>query len=886
MAFALLAPNLGLCSSVSVDADGPGGNGKDNGAADAFRVVLNGGNLEVYIDGALSQSESLAGTTTLTIEGSSDDDTLTVDLAGGNPVPAGGLIFHGRSQSTEDTLRLTGGTAAVSYAFTDLQDGTVEVDGRVITYTGLEPVIDLVPGTLTVNGTNGDNAITYTQGVITPATNGLVSVDGFETIEFSNKTSLTINGQNGDDEIVLQNPNTPTGLTGITVNGGGGAGDRVVVKATAGTDVILATPTGVDAATVVGAAPVPVNLSSIEGIRIDGKGGDDLLTLQGTAGDDTVVLETGTGIDAGRFLLNLLLPVSFSDIGANAQIVLDAAGGTDLFDYRATDSRDQFQCAPTTGVLVVSNGSGVRVGVQPIGVEELKLTGLGGGDLFSINAPQPYGRIILDGGDPAGGDVLQVMGEDGVNDTFDAIPGLMPGDGTVILGGLVIDYLNVEEIDCFGSPIDMDSITIQDDTGDNTWIVDAGTLLYGGRVRIDDHSPIQFTSIAFVTLENGRIAFGGVDTFRVFPTSLPTAFARMDIIGDDFDLLQLVGSPGNDQFVVGEGTSFTNGTTVNFVGCAEVQALGNGGNDRFEITPATTSIIVDGGSPSVGPTGDTLDLVSSGATITHYPGLWFGEGAFESDAPATMLVQYKDIESALVDGGPIPTPVTPTPNSDPTATASASPTSGTAPLSVSFNGGGSDPDSDPLSFSWDFGDGSSSNIEDPTHTFSAPGTYVVTLTVSDGNGGTDSASVTITVNSLLYQVQKARVRLNFAKAFKDRIILLGSLRLPDGFNPSGTSVELDFGGVRAGGILGQNGKVFGADFKFALKVLGGSDALFKATLRRGNFAAELADEGLTNETADGKVVEVIVGLTIGSQVYAGTANGVWKARAGRGGKMR
>jgi len=64
-------------------------------------------------------------------------------------------------------------------------------------FTNLEPVLDLVAGPLTVVGTNGDNAINYTQGSV--AANGLVSVDGFETIEFSNKTTLTINALAGSD---------------------------------------------------------------------------------------------------------------------------------------------------------------------------------------------------------------------------------------------------------------------------------------------------------------------------------------------------------------------------------------------------------------------------------------------------------------------------------------------------------------------------------------------------------------------------------------------------------------------------------------------------------------------------------------------------------------
>jgi PKD repeat protein len=66
-----------------------------------------------------------------------------------------------------------------------------------------------------------------------------------------------------------------------------------------------------------------------------------------------------------------------------------------------------------------------------------------------------------------------------------------------------------------------------------------------------------------------------------------------------------------------------------------------------------------------------------------------------------------------------------------TADFTGSPTSGVAPLGVSFTDtstGG------PTSWSWDFGDGSTSVQQNPSHTYSAAGTYSVTLSVSNGTG--------------------------------------------------------------------------------------------------------------------------------------------------------
>ncbi|MEM9835714.1 MAG: PKD domain-containing protein [Bacteroidota bacterium] len=87
-------------------------------------------------------------------------------------------------------------------------------------------------------------------------------------------------------------------------------------------------------------------------------------------------------------------------------------------------------------------------------------------------------------------------------------------------------------------------------------------------------------------------------------------------------------------------------------------------------------------------------------------------------------------------------------NTPPTAVVTTSGTTGTAPFSVSFDGSGSsDADGDMLSYVWDFGDGNSATGSMPTHVYTTPGTYTATLTVDDGNGGSDTESIAITVES-------------------------------------------------------------------------------------------------------------------------------------------
>ena len=85
-------------------------------------------------------------------------------------------------------------------------------------------------------------------------------------------------------------------------------------------------------------------------------------------------------------------------------------------------------------------------------------------------------------------------------------------------------------------------------------------------------------------------------------------------------------------------------------------------------------------------------------------------------------------------------------NRPPTAAASASPTTGTVPLTVSFDGtDSSDLDGDPLSYSWSFGDGTEGSGAVVSHTYQSQGTFLATLTVSDGRGGSASDTVAVSV---------------------------------------------------------------------------------------------------------------------------------------------
>jgi PKD repeat protein len=90
-------------------------------------------------------------------------------------------------------------------------------------------------------------------------------------------------------------------------------------------------------------------------------------------------------------------------------------------------------------------------------------------------------------------------------------------------------------------------------------------------------------------------------------------------------------------------------------------------------------------------------------------------------------------------------------NQWPIAVATANTSSGDIPLTVTFDSTGTtDLDGTIVSYFWDFGDGTTSTSQNPQHTYTVPGKYVATLTVTDNLGvkSTDTASVEATAPNM------------------------------------------------------------------------------------------------------------------------------------------
>ncbi|MGZ4787614.1 MAG: PKD domain-containing protein [Terriglobales bacterium] len=85
-------------------------------------------------------------------------------------------------------------------------------------------------------------------------------------------------------------------------------------------------------------------------------------------------------------------------------------------------------------------------------------------------------------------------------------------------------------------------------------------------------------------------------------------------------------------------------------------------------------------------------------------------------------------------------------NLPPIAMLNVTPTSGTAPVTVTATTAGSyDPDGNIVSTTIDFGDGTILNTPSGSHTYSTPGMYTVTATVTDNYGAIGTATSAVTV---------------------------------------------------------------------------------------------------------------------------------------------
>ena len=234
-----------------------GGNGDDtvtassgpeggNGSADALLLNLNAGNgnLDYSVNGtAVFTAVPGAGADQVIINGSSDDDSLTIDFINGSPLASGGTFFNGGGQQAGgDDLTLNNGTfAGITHNFTNANDGTIDLtDGTTdsITYTGLEPIFDNLSAMDRIFEFRSASAETITISDDATGGNDISTIDSTEgeIVSFVSPTnSMTVevnaNGGSGADTINVQGLDSLFDAD-VTINGGDNDGVLFQTNAT------------------------------------------------------------------------------------------------------------------------------------------------------------------------------------------------------------------------------------------------------------------------------------------------------------------------------------------------------------------------------------------------------------------------------------------------------------------------------------------------------------------------------------------------------------------------------------------------------------------------------------------------------------------------------
>jgi len=257
---------------------------------------------------------------------------------------------------------------------------------------------------------------------------------------------------------------------------------------------------------------------------------------------------------------------------------------------------------------------------------------------------------------------------------------------------------------------------------------------------------------------------------------VPVPFSSAGTSDPDGDTLTYAWDFGDTATSTAANPSHTYSSTGPFTVSLTVDD-GNGGSDNAQTT-ATISVnnppIASVNGPYTGMVGVPVSFSSAGTsdpdghTLTY---AWdFGDTGtstaanpshtYSSTGPFTVSLTVDDGNGGSDNAQ---TTATISVNNPPIASVNG-PYTGTVGVPVSFSSAGtSDPDGDTLTYAWDFGDTFTSTAANPSHTYISTGPFTVSLTVDDGNGGSDNAQTTATISA-------AVPRGSFTDAFENLLV--------------------------------------------------------------------------------------------------------------------
>jgi hypothetical protein len=205
--------------------------------------------------------------------------------------------------------------------------------------------------------------------------------------------------------------------------------------------------------------------------------------------------------------------------------------------------------------------------------------------------------------------------------------------------------------------------------------------------------------------------------------------------------------------------------------------------------------------------------------------------------------------------------------------------------SAQFTVAATDPDDTNLFYLWNFGDGTASSGPVVGHTYVFPGTYSVSVTVSDiVTGVTSNANVVVQPQGTgTMNIDKLQIGLNFSSFGRDSINMQATLQPLSSVTALPSVGVLSVGDVQLEFTLDQRGKGKTSNGTFQLNLQKGT---FKATIRNGTFAQLLSKNGLINADVFGAQVVVPVGLLLNGISFSMDKTLTYSAKADKFGKAK
>jgi Ca2+-binding RTX toxin-like protein len=490
---------------------------------------------------------------------------------------------------------------------------------EVVQYDGELTAAGLVADTLTINGTSIEDTTVIHAAQIG---SGTFRSGRSPLFDFRSFTTVTVNGGTGGfDQVIINGTEGPDAFTspaadavaltgGVRVNMTAGGLERVDVNSFGGNDSIVL---GLTDATLTkfifaGDGNDTVNVSTSVDATIFGGDGDDLLV--GSPAADTIFGGAGNDNISGLALIDTIYGDEGNDIiiGGTGNDNLFGGDGSDRFIWNNGDNSDIVEGDEGVDVQIV-NGAAAgdvfllrtatgnqaraffeRTNLVPFSidmgkVEQVDMNTLAGADQITIRdlSTTDVRQVIADVGAQADLDTVSIDGRT-VSDVL-ALTSL--ANGIVNLAGLPYD-VNVANLN---SAIDADTLTLNTLEGNDRVTSSDGlnaifgtTLVAANRLTINGgEGDDQLSGFGQLNGDAGRDVLIG------------GAFSQTLNGGDDADLIEggggddsLVGGAGEDTFVGGAGND-----TVDGGGAFDTILIrGTSGNDTINVFQSSSTTLI------------------------------------------------------------------------------------------------------------------------------------------------------------------------------------------------------------------------------------------------------------------------------------------------------